>query len=74
MPGTARRAERVLQAALHGTSLKGAVLYTTTQPCIICAKMIINAGIREVVTSGPYPDAMARDFLRQADIKVRVVK
>lgn len=63
-----------LQAALYGTSLKGAVLYTTTQPCIICAKMVINAGIKEVITSGPYPDKMARDFLRQAKVKVRAVK
>jgi dCMP deaminase len=60
-----------LQAALHGTSLKGASLYSTTQPCIICAKMIINAGIGEIVINGGYPDKMARDFLREADVKVK---
>ncbi|MDP3791220.1 MAG: cytidine/deoxycytidylate deaminase family protein [Candidatus Omnitrophota bacterium] len=63
-----------LQAALHGTSLKGATLYCTTQPCIICAKMIINAGIREVIIKGDYPDKMARKFLDEAKVKVRVVK
>ena len=63
-----------LQAALHGTSLKGATLYCTTQPCIICAKMIINAGIREVIIKGGYPDKMARKFLDEAKVKVRVVK
>jgi dCMP deaminase len=63
-----------LQAALHGTSLKDAVLYSTTQPCLICAKMIINAGIKEVVIQGPYPDAMARDFLCQARVKIRIIK
>lgn len=63
-----------LQAALHGTSLKDSALYSTTQPCIICAKMIINAGIKEVVIRGDYPDKMAKDFLREAKIKVRVVK
>ena len=63
-----------LQAALHGTSLKGASLYSTTQPCIICAKMIINAGITEVVIKGDYPDKMAKQFLREAKVKVRVLK
>lgn len=63
-----------LQAALHGTSLKDSVLYSTTQPCMICAKMIINAGIKEVVIKGDYPDMMAKEFLREAKVKVRVVK
>jgi dCMP deaminase len=63
-----------LQAALYGTSLKDAVLYSTTSPCIICAKMIINAGIKEVVTTEFYPDKMAREFLRQAGVRVRVAK
>lgn len=63
-----------LQAALHGTSLEGASLYCTTQPCIICAKMIINAGIKEVVIKSGYPDKMAREFLREAKVKVRIAK
>jgi len=63
-----------LQAALHGTSLRDATLYCTTQPCIICAKMIINAGIREIVIKGDYPDKMAKEFLKEAKIKVRVMK
>ncbi|MDP2928785.1 MAG: cytidine/deoxycytidylate deaminase family protein [Candidatus Omnitrophota bacterium] len=64
----------LLQAALHGTSLKGATLYCTTQPCIICAKMIINAGIKEIVIKGDYPDPMARGILKEAKVKVRVAK
>ncbi len=63
-----------LQAALHGTSLKDASLYSTTQPCIICAKMIINAGIKELVIRGDYPDRMSKDFLREAKIRVRILK
>lgn len=63
-----------LQAALHGTSLKGASLYSTTQPCIICAKMIINAGIKEIVIKGDYPDKMSKDILREAKVKVRTLK
>jgi len=61
----------LLQAALHGVSTRGAALYLTNQPCIICAKMIINAGIREIVFRGDYPDKMARDFLKEARIKLR---
>ncbi|MFA5039069.1 MAG: cytidine/deoxycytidylate deaminase family protein [Candidatus Omnitrophota bacterium] len=64
----------LLQASLHGVSLEGSVLYVTNQPCIICAKMIINAGIREVVMAGHYPDHMAMSFLKEAKIKVRKVK
>lgn len=63
-----------LQAALHGTSVKDACLYSTTQPCVICAKMIINAGIKEIVIRGDYPDKTAKDMLREAKIKVRVAK
>jgi len=62
-----------LQAALHGTSLRGSILYSTTQPCIICAKMIINAGIREVVIRGDYPDRMAKEFLKKAKVRVRAL-
>ena len=61
----------LLQASLHGVSLQGSAMYVTNQPCIICAKMIINAGIREVVIAGPYPDAMAKSFLKEAKVKVR---
>jgi len=64
----------LLQAALHGTSTKDSVLYVTNQPCIICAKMLINGGIKEIVTLGDYPDKMARDFLGEAKIKIRTIK
>ncbi len=64
----------LLQAALHGITVRGAKIYATTQPCIICAKMLINAGIKEVIITGHYPDKMARDFLKEAKIKIRVCK
>ncbi|MDD5254954.1 MAG: cytidine/deoxycytidylate deaminase family protein [Candidatus Omnitrophica bacterium] len=64
----------LLQAALYGTSTKNSTLYITNQPCVICAKMLINAGISEIVISDGYPDTMAMDFLRKAKIKVRAVK
>ena len=64
----------LLQAALHGNSVKGATLYATTQPCIICAKMLINGGIRDIVISGRYPDKMAADFLKETRIKIKIKK
>jgi len=64
----------ILQAALYGTSTKGSMLYITNQPCIICAKMLINAGIEEIIITGDYPDKLARNFLKEAKIKVRRIK
>ena len=63
----------LLQAARHGVSVKDSIIYITHTPCIICAKMIINAGIKEVVICGDYPDTMALDFLKEAKIKLRRV-
>jgi len=63
----------LIQASLYGISVKGSTLYATCQPCVICAKMLINAGIKEIVISDGYPDKMAMDFLKQAKIKVRKV-
>jgi dCMP deaminase len=63
----------LIQASLYGVSLKDSTLYATNQPCIICAKMLINAGIKEIVISDGYPDKMAMDFFNEAKIKVRRV-
>lgn len=64
----------LLQAALYGLGSKGSILYITNQPCVICAKMLINAGIKEIVIAGEYPDKMAMDFLKAAKIEVRKIK
>ena len=64
----------ILQAAAHGVSTKESILYITDSPCSICAKMIINAGIKEVVVLGQYPDKMAVEFLKEAKIKLRKIK
>ena len=61
----------LIQACLHGISVKGAILYATNQPCVICAKMLINAGIKEIIIAEGYPDKMAMSFLKQAKIKIR---
>lgn len=64
----------ILQAALHGISTKDSQLYITNQPCMICAKMLINAGIKEIIISEGYPDEMAEKFLKEAKIKIRKMK
>jgi len=63
----------LIQASLYGISVKDSVLYATNQPCVICAKMLINAGIKEIVIASGYPDKMAMDFLKQAKVKVRTI-
>ncbi|HYE79140.1 MAG TPA: hypothetical protein VEI97_14250, partial [bacterium] len=50
----------------------GSTLYCTTQPCLQCAKMIINAGIVEVVFQHAYPHEMTEGFMRQAGVKLRL--
>ena len=60
----------IIQAALHGVSVNNATLYCTNQPCVICAKMIINAGITEVVIKAKYGDKLAEEILKEAGVKV----
>ena len=64
----------LLQAALHGVSVKGAKMYATNQPCIICTKMLINAGIKEIIIMEGYPDEMAGNFLKEAGVKLKLYK
>jgi dCMP deaminase len=63
-----------LQAARHGISLNGGTLYITTQPCSICAKMIINVGIEKVVIEGDYPDELAVNLLEEAGVELMLMK
>lgn len=62
----------ILQAAKHGISIDGATIFCTHAPCIICAKMIINSGIREIVYLDGYPDILSKDILAESDIDFRV--
>ena len=64
----------LLQAANYGIKISGATLYSTTYPCSLCAKMLINAGITRIVTLTDYPDALAKEILSMANIKVEIVK
>jgi len=60
----------IIQAALHGVSVNGSSLYCTNHPCIICAKMIINAGVVRVVVKADYKDKLATDILKEAGVTV----
>ncbi|MCD6206801.1 MAG: cytidine/deoxycytidylate deaminase family protein [Methanosarcinales archaeon] len=60
----------IIQAALHGISTRDSTIYCTHQPCVLCAKMIINASIVRVVFKQAYPDARALEFFREAGIEV----
>ncbi len=62
----------IIQAALHGISIRGATVYCTNQPCVLCAKMLVNAGVAEVVYQGEYPDRLAADILSEAKVKTRL--
>ena len=61
----------IVQAARYGLPIDGSVLYCTTQPCAQCAKMLINAGIVEVVYEQAYPDELATSILRESGMLVR---
>lgn len=60
----------IIQAAVHGTKIQGATLYCTTYPCSLCAKMLINAGIKKIVYRGSYPDELSQKLLKEAGIDI----
>ena len=60
----------IIQAAKIGVSTEGATIYITLQPCVICAKMLVNAGITRIVHKGEYPDELSRSILEEAGIEV----
>ena len=60
----------IIQAAFHGVSIRDASLYCTNLPCSICAKMIINAGIKVIYYESGYADAMSEEMLAEAGVEV----
>ncbi|MEK6951190.1 MAG: deaminase [Nanoarchaeota archaeon] len=63
----------IVQAAYNGTSTRGATIYTTFTPCTACAKMIINAGLQEVIALVKYPDEIGTRLLKEAGVKLKVL-
>ncbi len=60
----------IIQAAYHGVEIQGATLYCTNHPCMICSKMIINAGIQKVVYEEGYADLLAQEMLKESGINL----
>ncbi len=60
----------IIQAALHGVSLEGSTIYCTHTPCVLCAKMLVNARIKRFVSFGHYNDAAFVDLFRETGIEV----
>jgi len=58
----------IIQAALHGVSTKGSVLYCTHCPCSLCVKMLINAGVEKVIYKEGYPDWLAKEIAKEASL------
>lgn len=58
----------IIQAGLHGINIRGSTIYCTHSPCILCAKMLVNAGITRFVTCGAYPDESFRSLFEEAGI------
>lgn len=64
----------IIQASLHGVSLEGSSIYCTHTPCVLCAKMLINARIKRFVTFGSYNDDSFVELFREAGIEFELHK
>lgn len=60
----------IIQSAVHGVSVAGGTLYSTTQPCVLCSKMLINAQIKRIVFQGSYPDELSLALLKEAGVEL----
>ncbi len=63
----------IIQAAIHGVAIKGATLYCTHYPCSVCAKMLINAGIKKIILAENYPDKLAKEIFKEAGIDISFI-
>ena len=60
----------IIQAAYHGVEIKHSIIYCTNLPCIICTKMLINAGIKKIFYKDGYPDTLSKDMLEEAEVEL----
>jgi dCMP deaminase len=60
----------IIQAAYHGVSINGSVLYCNTKPCSICAKMVCNSGITKVIYENGYDDPLADEMFYEKKVKL----
>jgi dCMP deaminase len=64
----------IIQAAVFGVSIKGSILYCTNTPCVVCVKMLINAGVTEIIYAGEYPDKLAKLMADESTLKIKRFK
>jgi dCMP deaminase len=64
----------VIQAARYGIPIEGATIYSTHQPCVLCAKILINAGVVDIAFRDPYPDPLSGELLAAAGVDPRVIE
>jgi dCMP deaminase len=64
----------IIQAAYHGVQIADSYIYSTTQPCVLCAKMIINSGIKRIYYYEEYPDQLALELLEEANVELIKLK
>jgi dCMP deaminase len=64
----------IIQASLHGVSLEGSTIYCTHTPCVLCAKMLVNAKIKRYVSFGKYNDNTFLSLFKEAAITVDIKK
>jgi dCMP deaminase len=62
----------IIQAAIHGAKIGGGTMYCTYMPCIICTKMLINAGLKKIVFKGFYPDDAAMQMLKESGMEIQL--
>ncbi len=60
----------IIQAALFGVSIENSQIYSGTHPCVVCAKMIINSGIKRVVFEDSYPDSLSKEMFDEAEVEL----
>jgi len=64
----------IAQAAMFGVNIRDGIMYSTTHPCILCSKLIINSGIKEIVIQDSYPDKFSQKMLKQAGVEIKVLE
>lgn len=60
----------VIQCAVYGVSSEGSTIYITHQPCTICTKILINAGVKRIVYENPYPDEFSQKLLKESGVEL----
>ena len=63
----------IVQAATCGVNIKDSIIYSTTHPCILCSKLLINAGISKIIIEDSYPDEMSRQMLDEAGVEIIII-